>query len=363
MTTSEKTTSKNEKTQDPTRADKVNADITALLRARNTLLWVVTREEVRVERAVIEAAGAAGYKTLLWDCATGLSAANGVNKSSNGDPNAVLSTIRDQKERAVYVLRDLHKWLDPIVLRSLRSRARELQSAPKSEARAIVVLTPSAEVPPELAGCATVIDYPIPCRVEMAKILDSVIEALPDELRATAAPNGVRESAIDAAVGLTAEEASNCYARSLVTSRRIDPALVAAEKRRVVAREKVLTWYDPDPRGLDAVGGLDVLKTWLRTRKAAFGERARAFGLPAPKGCFLVGVPGCLTGDTIINVHRKQRTGGHKGIRLDALFYRFNGRHEEGAKLGLYAGNGKWDLGSIDARALLPRRSEVHRVQ
>src|SRR5207237_1247429 len=146
---------------------------------------------------------------------------------------------------------------------------------------------------PELAGCATVVDFPIPDRIEMDRILADVISALPEDVRERVCSPEVREAAIDAAVGLTADEASNCYARSLVTSKRIDPSLVASEKRRVIAREKVLTWYEPDPRGLDGVGGLDDLKGWLRARKAAFGERARAYGLPAPKGCLLVGVPGC----------------------------------------------------------------------
>jgi SpoVK/Ycf46/Vps4 family AAA+-type ATPase len=38
---------------------------------------------------------------------------------------------------------------------------------------------------------------------------------------------------------------------------------------------------------------LDHLKAWLGARQGAFTERARAFGLPSPKGMFLVGVPGC----------------------------------------------------------------------
>jgi SpoVK/Ycf46/Vps4 family AAA+-type ATPase len=156
-----------------------------------------------------------------------------------------------------------------------------------------VVLSPSSEVPAELAGHAVVIDYPLPDRPEIAKILDDVLAALDPETARTAAPNGTREEAIDAAVGLTAEEASNCYARSLVTTKRIDPKLVASEKKRVIARERVLTWYDPIPGGLDAVGGLEVLKDWLRKRKLAFSEKAREYGLPSPKGVLLLGPPGC----------------------------------------------------------------------
>lgn len=280
-------------TLETTRSARVNSDITALLRARHTLLWITSREEMRVERALIAAAGDAKYQVRFWDCATGITDSEGKPVENAQDPTAALAYIRERAERCVYVMRDLHKWFDPIVLRNLRSLARAFQVVPPTQARAIVLLTPSSDVPPELAGHSTVIDYPLPDRAEIAAILDDVISALPEDLRANAASNGVRDAAIDAAVGLSAEEAANCYARSLVTSRRVDPALVSSEKRRVIAREKVLTWHDPDPRGLDAIGGLDLLKDWLRARRAAFGAKARAFGLPAPKGAMLIGISGC----------------------------------------------------------------------
>jgi len=274
-------------------ASQVNSDISALLRARHTLLWISSREEVRVERALIDACGSASYIVRYWDCVSGVTDAKGVVVDPAADPGLALQWIRGRKgERCVYVMRDLHKWFDPIILRSLRNLARDLQSALPKDARTIVVLTPSGEVPPELSG-ATVIDYPLPDRGDVARILDDTVDALSDSVRAGAVPPGTRDQAIDSAIGLTAEEISNCYARSLVTTKTIDPVLVASEKRRVIARERVLTWHDPDPRGLDAVGGLDVLKAWLTARRSAFTPEARAFGLPAPKGAMLVGVPGC----------------------------------------------------------------------
>lgn len=274
-------------------ASTVNADITALLRARNTLLWITSREETRVERALVDACRAAKYDVRYWDCATGISDASGkLVDGGRADPQEAIKWVRERRERYVLVMRDLHKWFDPMVLRALRSVARDLQSAPPNEARAIVILTPSGEVPPELAG-ATVLEYPLPDRGDVARILDDVVSALPIDMRASAVPADIRDLAIDAAVGLSAEEIANCYAKSLVTSKRIDPSLVSGEKRRVIARERVLTWHDPDPRGLDAVGGLDVLKTWLKSRRSAFSTAAKEFGLDAPKGAMLVGVPGC----------------------------------------------------------------------
>jgi len=289
-------------------AKQVNADITALLRARNTLLWITTREEQRVERALVDACGAAKYKIRYWDCSTGITEWVIVEKTdkagqktsepvlktveNNGDPNAAFRWLRGAKERTVLVMRDLHRWFDPMILRTLRSLSRELQSAVPAEARAVILLTPSSEVPLELSS-ATVIDYPLPDRDDVTRIIDDVLTALTPEIRDGATPNGARELAIDAALGLSAEEIANTYSKSLVTTRTIDPAMVSSEKRRVIARERVLTWHDPDPRGLDAIGGLDLLKQWLRARRAAFTQEARDFGLDAPRGALLLGIPGC----------------------------------------------------------------------
>lgn len=280
------------------------ADVAALLRARNPLLWIVTREEARVESYLMEAAASAGYVPRCWDVAQGATDLGGRTiPMGSADPGEMLTTIKERAragggaDRGVWIMRDLPPWLEgPVGMttcRQVRNLARLLPSVPRDQAQAIIVLSPKADVPPELANHATLIEWPLPDREEIAGILDAAIDSLPEEIKAQAAPNGTREAAIDAAIGLSGEEAQACYARSLVQLRRIDPATVSREKRRVIARENVLEWHDPIPGGLDAVGGLDVLKSWLGTRRLAYSPAARAYGLPSPKGAMLVGVPGC----------------------------------------------------------------------
>lgn len=58
-------------------------------------------------------------------------------------------------------------------------------------------------------------------------------------------------------------------------------------------RKSGLLEYYPTDEKLQNVGGLDLLKTWLARRGAAFSEAARRFGLPEPKGLLLLGVQGC----------------------------------------------------------------------
>ncbi len=275
-------------------------DIRALLRARNPLIWVVTREEARVEGYLFEAAAAAGYVANTWDVAQGARSIGGQSLGrETADPGEMFQFIRKNVagDRFVWIMRDLPVWLSgmpgAVPLRQLRNLVRDLPGIQRDSAQAIIVLSPSAEIPPELSGHATVIEWPLPDREEIAAILDAALDSLPEELKESAAPNGQRDAAIDAAVGLSAEEAQACFARSLVQLRRIDPAIIASEKRRIIARERVLEWFDPLPGGLDAVGGLENLKAWLISRGSAYTPAARAYGLPAPKGALLVGVPGC----------------------------------------------------------------------
>ncbi len=277
-------------------AATVNADLTALLRARNTLLMVRTDDEARVWSALVSVAFAAKFPNVLgWSCSSvlgGFVDPTGRVVENAQDPGQALAYIANQRQRAVYVMHDLHAWMDPVTKRTLRTLSRTLQASPPNEARSIILVSPmSAEVPRDIPEL-TVIDYPLPDRAEVTQILDDVIGALPEEYRDGAAPNGTRDRAIDGALGLSALQIANSYSRSLVTSRKVDPGLVAGEKKRVISGIPGVTWYDPDPRGLDAIGGNGELKAWCLQRRAAFSPKARAFGLPAPKGVLLVGPPG-----------------------------------------------------------------------
>jgi hypothetical protein len=284
-----------------TAGQKAAADLSALLRARNPIIIIVSNEEQRAERGGMEACQSAGYLFRAWDAAQGITGMTGERIEEAREPGQALAYIRDNTDRAVYFMRDLTDpaWMDPVVRRTLRNLARSLPTTPRDEARSIVIVTARAEVPADLRDDVIVLEWPLPDRAEIAAVLDARIETLPETdsegraVRAQAAPNGTRDAAIDAAMGLSEKEASACYAKSLVTTRRIDPATVSGEKKRVISRERVIEWFEPLAGGLDAVGGYANLKAWLIARKAAFSAKARAYGLPAPKGALLVGVPGC----------------------------------------------------------------------
>jgi len=295
---------------------KTQRDVAAMLAARYTLLRAHSRDEARVERAIIGAAAKVGYRAVLWDCATGTSTLNDKGEivaldSEARDLGAVLDAVAadiarareraahglspDAALRRAWILLDVPPHLAgrPDYVRRLKSLARELEDVPGTGS--IVLLDNSEALPPELAGRVTELEWPLPDREEIGAILDDVIgvrTALGGaDAGAAVCPNGTRERAIEAASGLDALAVANSFAASLARTGKIDVGLIADEKRRAV-KAKGLEWIDPDPRGLDAIGGLNRLKAWLRQRKGALSKAARDFGLPPPRGLFLLGVQG-----------------------------------------------------------------------
>lgn len=288
----------------PTKSQEQAADMSSGLRSRNHLFWVATKEESRVERHIFQAAASAGYVPHTWDVAQGAADMAGkpetrVANGQSNDPSAMLAEIANLSttgsERGLWIMRDLPIWLQgppgAAPMRQLRNLARSLTVAPNPQA--IVVLSPSADIPAELSGHATVIDWPLPDKPEIADILDAAIAPYKNDSRIEQPTNGTREAAIDAALGLSGDEAQACYARSLVQFKRIDPTTVANEKKRLISRATGLEWIEHLPDGLNAVGGLDYFKQWLLSRSVAYSPKARAYGLPLPRGVVVVGVSGC----------------------------------------------------------------------
>jgi SpoVK/Ycf46/Vps4 family AAA+-type ATPase len=100
------------------------------------------------------------------------------------------------------------------------------------------------------------------------------------------------DGVIRALSGLTTTEAENALSLSFVEVDGFDSKIIYREKIKAVRKSGLLDIVEPDPRGLEAIGGLEVLKDWIRQRKRAWSPEAKEFGLPDPKGCLLVGVPG-----------------------------------------------------------------------
>src|SRR5437660_156468 len=272
---------------------RVDKDLEHLMRARYPLIYILSSEEKRVEKSIADVLAhrerEKGVRTKIytWSVTEGVRI-GGEQQGDSKDPLKALRFILEAKkdERAVFILRDLHAFQkNPEVVRLLRDLARNLKETLKT----VFMISPLLQVPPELDKELAVVEYPLPELAEIGTILDRVASMVPGS---KAAPSGQeREHIIEAALGLTADEAENVFAKSLVQTGTFDIDVILSEKERIVRKSGVLEFFRTHEK-MDDIGGLDQLKTWLKKRQSAFSEEARKFGLPRPKGILMIGIPG-----------------------------------------------------------------------
>ncbi len=266
--------------------DEVLARIPHLVAARYPILWLLSNEEERVERGLERLAQQQAWALLRWRRTSGL-VADGLTFPDTALPLAAFKAVSEVEGPALFLFEDLNDdFKDPLVVRALR----DLQSQVTSRRQAIVLLSHRLDIPPELEKDVAVLDVPLPNRAEVGRLLALLLNSQKIDL----APDQF-EHFVTASLGLSEKEIKRAYARVLLVGTAFSPAdlnLLLEEKARLLRKSRHLEFVVPDVAMRD-LGGLGNLKDWLRQRAAAFTEKARIYGLPEPKGLFLLGVQGC----------------------------------------------------------------------
>lgn len=296
---------------------ELGTKITRYIQAGYPGLYLVSPEEQRVEaelKTVMERFNRSRteeerYQLCYWSVADGLVNTQTGHVHHAGDPLDVLQAITEHRDRAVFLLKDYHLFLqepNPLLLRKLKDALLE----GKTKQKILIIVGCRLVLPPELERELVVVEFALPGREELRHVLQGILQSA----RLGNMEPGQQEKAIDAASGLTTIEAENAFALSFVQARAIEPTIVAREKAQAVKKGGLLEIIETH-ESLANIGGLDLLKAWLVTRKDAFSERARQYGLPLPKGLLILGLPG--TGKSLT----AKATAGVFGVpllRLDA---------------------------------------------
>jgi AAA+ superfamily predicted ATPase len=264
-----------------------------LIRARYPLLALLTYEEDRVEKALERLAQQEGMALHTWRATTGLAQAGGPSRGGTEDPETALKAVGDVEDKALFVFFDLHPFLESAagdsrtrIVRLLRDHALRFGR----RGQALVMVGPRLVVPRDLEKEIVVVDLPLPTHDDVARLLQTLLKSQNLDL-----DPDLGEAFVKGSLGLTEREIKRLYSRVLLGGGGFgEPDLrkLVEEKRQAIRRSRFLEFWDNAGRITD-VGGMDNLKEWLGQRKLAFTRKARDFGLPEPKGLFLLGVQGC----------------------------------------------------------------------
>jgi len=268
-------------------------ELEILVKAQYPLIYLVTSEEERAEEAISKIAqlNTQHRRVFVWTVTHGMIELGQPRQTSQHNtvsPEAAIEWVVRQREGGIYIFKDLHPFITSApVTRWLRDAIASFKGTEKI----IILMSPLQEVPIELEKDVVVLDFPLPDMGELDTVLSQHLGKNQNRRTTTE----VREKLLKAALGLTKDEAEKVYRKAHVKANKLtedEVEIVLSEKKQLIRRNGILEYIEEDET-INAVGGLEELKKWLKQRSNAFTERARGYGLPQPKGMLILGVPGC----------------------------------------------------------------------
>ena len=273
-----------------------------LLKARYSLVYVSTTEEDRLEYTIksIVKESSVNRGIYSWDFIDGYIGNPNDKGFGARNPLQALELIErlTHENPAVFILKDFHLFLNDIsVARKLKNLIRLIKNQPKT----IVIIAAEVLIPDSLKELVTVLEFKLPSPFEIKKELLRVQDSLGHFLPETSLDILVRSCQ-----GLSLERVRKVLSKIIATYKEINVEsleIVFVEKKQIISQTKILEFCNVTEKMCD-VGGLENLKKWLKKRSGALSQKAEEYGLPMPKGLFLVGIQGTgksLTAKAIAN--------------------------------------------------------------
>ena len=278
-----------------TNTETLYANIRAHIESHYPLLYLVTFEETLADRLISQLADEDHRKIIEWDLARGV--VNFEHKQPVADYRDLASTLEDWLNEELtghfLIIKDAHLAMrdNPLVIARLKALANKLIHDDDTNAT-VLLISSQACIPPELEKFITLFDLPLPDEVSIHSIINRFVEMQGDTI-----DDKVLNDLTLAFRGLSEHEINQLLYRGYQQSGQIssdDVALVLKEKEQIIKKSGILDMVSSIEK-LDDVGGLVQLKKWL-TQKANVLHNlneALAFGVEAPKGVMIVGMPGC----------------------------------------------------------------------
>ena len=263
------------------------------IKAGYPAIAIKTVEEKRALEEIMQAVSQTKKSLVVWSALEGLMQIEPTHKKieDSQDPTAAFSKIL---EKTVYVFLDTHTFpidKDPILERTIK----EMLQSVSSKGSCVIFLGSQFKGAQSFKHMVTVLDFTLPSEAVLGKLLDISINDIEEGTNGKTKINlsvDEKELIIKALSGLSTTEAVNALILSFVETQKIDAKVIYREKTLAVKRSGLLELIEADPKGLGSIGGLEILKDYITKRKSAFTKEAAEYGLPAPKGILLVGVPG-----------------------------------------------------------------------
>ncbi|MEK6852725.1 MAG: AAA family ATPase [Nanoarchaeota archaeon] len=241
------------------------------LKAGYPALWVQTSEPHRAEIVLCAEVQELGRFPKIWDVGRGVHDPNS-SSSSDGDPLSAVNYLSSFNEETILFLHNFHKFISSIEVIQAILNSLELW---KSQGKCFIVISPCCDLPVELSKFFTILNFDLPSSSELEGILTFVAQSAVVDL-----PENI-DQIISASKGLTAFEAENSFALSLVKEKYFSSQVIAEQKAQLVKKNSSLD-FSTFKGKFETLAGLENLKTFAKKIIASSHSR----------GIMLLGIPG-----------------------------------------------------------------------
>ena len=269
--------------------DSWSRNFELLINSRTPLIWIRTKEEERLYKVIDKSCKKLNIKRFVsWDCVNGIKGVLNENGKFSNNPLGVLNWIKEQTSElpTILLVRDFHKFYDdPSISRTIKELSNSLRETNNNLILSSHIL-PSSE---EFDDLITIINLPLPDISELTTLIKKIAVNTNSDLK-----EGDLNKLAIASSGLSETKLKQVTAKALTQRGKIskdDIKDILEEKKQVIARSEILEFIESNS-SQNEIGGLKVLKVWLKQRYTAFSKEARDYGLPIPKGVLLVGPQG-----------------------------------------------------------------------
>lgn len=274
-------------------------DLRLLLKSRHPIIVINTREEDRLEYIIKNKLHCSNNQQVYcWDFVDGYTSNPNDNGYAKRNPLLALEFIEnlDNESLNLFMLKDFDSFLNEIVLtRKLRNLAKTI----KTQSKHVIIISCTINIPLALKDIVTIVDLPLPDLREIRKEITRLSKAMNLDLESELVNNMTKSCQ-----GLSIDRIRKVIAKIIAQYGQLDSRslpVIIEEKRQIINQTRLLEFYPYNTVDRN-IGGLDVLKQWLRKRSRSFSKQSLDYGIPSPKGLLLVGIQGTgksLTAKTI----------------------------------------------------------------
>lgn len=262
-------------------------ELELLLKCKTPIIEVITYEWQRLQSILNTIAGDNLTKWKRWNRSVGIIDSDG-NVEPILDPIQLLRKFKEDSEDCYLILENFNFYLTNTDIINLLF---EIAKMKRVKNKTLIIESCENCLPNALSKEIAILNMPLPNKKFIKKIAESVV--INSNLKSS--EYKITDELLNSVLGLTTTEVNLAFLKAVEKFKKLDDSVIPyliSEKESVIKKDGLLEYYHPE-EGLDGVGGLNNLKSWLKVRANAFSEKAIEFGIDTPKGVMLLGLPGC----------------------------------------------------------------------